>query len=368
MPAAANPSTRVTGAFTSADGLCGRSSDRRDAHDRGACRSRERPSRGLSRRMRCATRCSTAGNAGATSSPWPPTSRSRPTPRGASCSSRPTRCSAGRPALCSASRRSSFWTSRPVGGCFNPFRPTGPVRRQPRLAAASRRQQRLPQLRGRPAARRRRRASSAPAASRQDVTEHDRREAAIAAALRRTEVMDHIMSQHAPRGAGAADDGGGAGGAGAAPPAARACAVLDTVGEGMEPCVVQCARRRRRRACCRALPPCCAAATTSPPGGEAADGRRVLVCPAQTRFGERDRPRPVAGAGMGGPGTPTTSSLASSSAALVRVVLEHGSIQREMVRQARIDPLTGLLNRRAFMDEHGRAASTGWRSRGCPAR
>jgi diguanylate cyclase (GGDEF)-like protein len=33
------------------------------------------------------------------------------------------------------------------------------------------------------------------------------------------------------------------------------------------------------------------------------------------------------------------------------MVLEHEAIQREMQRQARTDPLTGLLNRRAFIDE-----------------
>jgi diguanylate cyclase (GGDEF)-like protein len=43
--------------------------------------------------------------------------------------------------------------------------------------------------------------------------------------------------------------------------------------------------------------------------------------------------------------------LAASVAAIVRVVLEHEAIQREMARQARTDPLTGLLNRRAFLEE-----------------
>jgi diguanylate cyclase (GGDEF)-like protein len=33
------------------------------------------------------------------------------------------------------------------------------------------------------------------------------------------------------------------------------------------------------------------------------------------------------------------------------MVLEHETIQREMARQARTDPLTGLLNRRAFLEE-----------------
>jgi diguanylate cyclase (GGDEF)-like protein len=36
------------------------------------------------------------------------------------------------------------------------------------------------------------------------------------------------------------------------------------------------------------------------------------------------------------------------------VILDHEAIQREMARQARTDPLTGLLNRRAFLDELAR--------------
>jgi len=36
---------------------------------------------------------------------------------------------------------------------------------------------------------------------------------------------------------------------------------------------------------------------------------------------------------------------------LIRMVLEHEAIQQEMARQARTDPLTGLLNRRAFLEE-----------------
>ena len=39
---------------------------------------------------------------------------------------------------------------------------------------------------------------------------------------------------------------------------------------------------------------------------------------------------------------------------VIRMVLEHEAIQRELARQARTDPLTGLLNRRAFMEEAGR--------------
>ena len=35
----------------------------------------------------------------------------------------------------------------------------------------------------------------------------------------------------------------------------------------------------------------------------------------------------------------------------MRVVLEHEAVQREMARLARTDPLTGLMNRRAFLEE-----------------
>jgi diguanylate cyclase (GGDEF)-like protein len=43
--------------------------------------------------------------------------------------------------------------------------------------------------------------------------------------------------------------------------------------------------------------------------------------------------------------------LVGTAANLIRVVLEHEAIQNEMAQQARIDPLTGLPNRRAFLDE-----------------
>jgi diguanylate cyclase (GGDEF)-like protein len=46
--------------------------------------------------------------------------------------------------------------------------------------------------------------------------------------------------------------------------------------------------------------------------------------------------------------------LVVASANIIRMVLEHEAIQQEMGRQARTDPLTGLLNRRAFLDELGR--------------
>jgi diguanylate cyclase (GGDEF)-like protein/PAS domain S-box-containing protein len=43
--------------------------------------------------------------------------------------------------------------------------------------------------------------------------------------------------------------------------------------------------------------------------------------------------------------------LLAAAAHLIRFVLEHEAIQHEMALQARTDPLTGLLNRRAFLEE-----------------
>jgi diguanylate cyclase (GGDEF)-like protein len=51
------------------------------------------------------------------------------------------------------------------------------------------------------------------------------------------------------------------------------------------------------------------------------------------------------------------SRLIDSVAKLVRMVLEREAIQLEITRQARTDPLTGLLNRRAFLEEMERHAA-----------
>lgn len=82
-------------------------------------------------------------------------------------------------------------------------------------------------------------------------------------------------------------------------------------------------------------------------------GYAMLACPAGTRFG--DRARLVVWRAAGGRAWEADDQvLTTSVTGLVRMVLEHESIQRELARQARTDPLTGLLNRRAFMDEAGR--------------
>ncbi len=76
----------------------------------------------------------------------------------------------------------------------------------------------------------------------------------------------------------------------------------------------------------------------------------MLTCPSYTRFGDR------AGlciwrAADAAAWTEEDALLASSATAIIRVVLEHEAIQRELALQARTDPLTGLLNRRSFVEE-----------------
>ena len=81
-----------------------------------------------------------------------------------------------------------------------------------------------------------------------------------------------------------------------------------------------------------------------------AAGRPLLVSTCLTRFGERAGLavwRPAGGRAWDS----EEQMLADAAGGIVRVVLEHQAIQREMARQARTDSLTGLLNRRAFLEE-----------------
>jgi diguanylate cyclase (GGDEF)-like protein len=80
------------------------------------------------------------------------------------------------------------------------------------------------------------------------------------------------------------------------------------------------------------------------------DGRPLLVAACHTRFGVNAgvalwRCRTARG------WDPEDKLLVGAAAGLVRMVLEHEAIQQEMARHARTDPLTGLLNRRAFLEE-----------------
>ena len=184
-----------------------------------------------------------------------------------------------------------------------------------------------------------------------DVTEQQRREEAVASSLRRGEVLDHIlwtMRQEvlAPRMMQAvlasASDALGAEGA----------AVLDL----QQPDSALAVLHEAGQGAALARGPALALLddeSEEPRSIALPDGGCLLACPANTRFGDRAGVAFWRGASRR-PWDREDELLASSVTALVRMVLEHESIQREMARQARTDPLTGLLNRRAFLDELAR--------------
>ena len=185
-----------------------------------------------------------------------------------------------------------------------------------------------------------------------DVTDQDRCESAAAATLRRGEVLDRIMQSMreevlAPRMMQAvllaARDALGAEGAAVLDlmqPEAATCAVLHEVGSRaavLHDAVLRVLADGGEAPRCAVIP----------------SGHNLLACPANTRFGDR-----AAVAFWHGKAdqawTEDDRLLASSVTALVRLVLEHDSIQRELVRNARADTLTGLLNRGTFLDELAR--------------
>ncbi|MGA3401355.1 MAG: GGDEF domain-containing protein [Acetobacteraceae bacterium] len=186
-----------------------------------------------------------------------------------------------------------------------------------------------------------------------DVTEYDGHEAQVAAAFRRGEVLDHIlwrMGQEvlAPRMMrGALDalvNALGAEGAGVVvQPGDAVAATLAYQAGGGGTAVLDVAAGLLQRGAVAA--------------GQANndDGRRVLVSPCQPRFGD---PACLAVWRVAGarPWDNEDRLLLAAAANLIRFVLEHEAIQREMARQARTDPLTGLLNRRAFLEESARCA------------
>ena len=182
----------------------------------------------------------------------------------------------------------------------------------------------------------------------QNVTAVDLREDRAAAALRRAHVLEHILWQMrqevlAPRMMQAVLHGLiaalGCSGAvvvnllGSPDPSA----ILHQVGAQAGPVLPS-------------LFECLQAETPDPVFAADQAGSPILACPSYTRFGERNGLCVWRAAGSL-PWTEDDAVLVSSVSAIVRVVLEHEAIQRELARQARTDPLTGLLNRRSFLEE-----------------
>jgi len=210
-----------------------------------------------------------------------------------------------------------------------------------------------------------------------DVTERERRDAAAAGVLRRAELLEHVLAgmrrevlasrmmaavlhelmralgadgaailDLAPPGArldmlpSGASPGAAASGMAAPEMMAGGGHVLHSVGADPRPLLTAAARLLLD-----------AEDDTAVCG--TAEGRQVLACPASKRFGNR--------AGLlawrspaARPWDADDQALAASVTGVIRVVLEHEAIQRELGLQARTDPLTGLLNRRAFLEEAGR--------------
>lgn len=182
-----------------------------------------------------------------------------------------------------------------------------------------------------------------------NVTQQERAQTASSAALRRGEVLDHIMTRMrqevlAPRMMEAVLT--------ETLPAigCSGIAVMDLVGTDPPPVL---------HAVGVPVPPLGPVLALLLGGGEETrsfvlpDGAQLLSCRCSTRFGER--------AALMGWRLPNARvwdhddlALAGSVTSLIRLVLEHESIQRELARQARTDPLTGLLNRRAFVEEANR--------------
>ncbi len=185
----------------------------------------------------------------------------------------------------------------------------------------------------------------------QDITAQDRHDAALAAALRRGEVVDHIlwrMRQEvmAPRMMQAALHSL------ATAVGAAGCVVVDMIGDGVSPQVLHAFGADFGRIRHTALT-LLESGGHAPVQARAPEGERVLACPCDDGLGAQ--------AGIvlwrdadGRSWDADEMTLAASAVGIVRVILDHEAIQREMVRQARTDPLTGLLNRRAFLDEIAR--------------
>lgn len=84
--------------------------------------------------------------------------------------------------------------------------------------------------------------------------------------------------------------------------------------------------------------------------GLAPGGEEVLATLVQTRSGAQ-LALTLWQAPAGRPWDEDDALLVVSVANLALVMLEHEAMQRELALQARTDPLTGLLNRRAFLEE-----------------
>ena len=186
-----------------------------------------------------------------------------------------------------------------------------------------------------------------------DMTELDSQAAQVASALRRAEVLDHILWRTgqevmAPRMMAAAleslANALGADGAAVLLISADEAGVrlAHATGTGIE-LVMDTAGRQLL------------ADTSGASQALNAVGSPVLSIVCKTKTGEQAGLTAWRAAGAR-PWDRDDCLLIASAVNIVRMVLEHESIQHEMASQARTDSLTGLLNRRAFLEEVERHA------------
>ncbi|HVB68779.1 MAG TPA: diguanylate cyclase [Acetobacteraceae bacterium] len=183
-----------------------------------------------------------------------------------------------------------------------------------------------------------------------DVTEQNQAMAEAAAALRRSAMVEHILARMrqevlAPRMMRAVLEAvrGALG--------AEGVAVVGTTGEGAA--ILHQSGHGAEGLLGPAAALVAGAEATTRAAATIAAGCPLLVSTCLTRFGERAGLaiwRPAGGRAWDS----EEQMLTDAAGGIVRVVLEHQAIQREMARQARTDSLTGLLNRRAFLEELGR--------------
>ena len=201
-----------------------------------------------------------------------------------------------------------------------------------------------------------------------DMTEFDGQAAQVAGTLRRSEVLDHILwrmgqevmaSRMMDAVLDALANAIGAEGVAVVMAAtnqdgARVAHVTGTGAKSVVPDASQWLRPGESPPSATGVPetgtPGTGAPGTSTPASLVIDRRPVLIATCQTRFGET--------AGIIAWRLPDArtweaddSHLVGSSAHLIRMVLERETIQDDMAQQARTDSLTGLLNRRAFLEE-----------------
>jgi diguanylate cyclase (GGDEF)-like protein/PAS domain S-box-containing protein len=182
-----------------------------------------------------------------------------------------------------------------------------------------------------------------------DTTEQNRYDTAMATALRRAEMLDHILLRMqrevlAPRMMQAAlealQHGVGAAGVAVVDPGLRLRAAGLAHRVGGDPLPVLATALDLLEGDTDGS----VAVTTT------GSGHAVMAFPDTNRFGERSSL--VLWRNPGGRAWDADEqTIAASATGVIRMILEHVALQREMALQARTDPLTGLLNRRAFFED-----------------